>query len=219
MVMDIVRAIIQKVMRDKILLGLVIIGVLAVFMTGANGGREKPQAPDEEPISQEAMAAHKQAQGQEGQNGAGLEQQNEAQGQQPDPTLATEFVKWWIGGAMDYGATTARENHEAAFKWMDPEAQAAFQAAFWTPEIASGVESGTLVAGFQPVSVQPEAINPDGSIVVGVTGSLVMQANGQTSTRGVDTHFLVKREERGMRIAGLYNSTVSQVAAQQGSYY
>src|SRR5277367_3678291 len=38
------------------------------------------------------------------------------------PSLAAEFVKWWINWAMDYSAASAGKSHEAAFQWMTPEA-------------------------------------------------------------------------------------------------
>jgi hypothetical protein len=120
--------------------------------------------------------------------------------------LAEEFVKFWMGGAMDYNTASAAHSHKEAAKWMTPEAQQAFDSNFWSPEIANGIASGQLQGAFQPISVQPQALNPDGSIVVAMTGTLVLQ---QSTVRPV-THqivmdLLVRKETDSLRIAGLYN--------------
>jgi hypothetical protein len=92
---------------------------------------------------------------------------------------------------------------------MTSEAKQTFQANYWTPEIAQGVMSGQVVAAFQPVSVQAEAINPDGSVVVGASGTLVIQAAGTPMTQQVVADFLVRKDQGGLRIAGLYNRQVA----------
>lgn len=53
--------------------------------------------------------------------------------------LAENFVKWWLGGAMDYSAATAEMHHREAAKWMTPEAAAKFDEEFWKPVKASKV--------------------------------------------------------------------------------
>lgn len=123
------------------------------------------------------------------------------------PALATEFVTWWIARAMDYSAATAGRSHSEAFGWMTPQASSIFQQVFWTPQIAQGITQGRMTAAFQPVAVQAEAINPDGSIVVGVTGSLVVQDAANPVTQQIVTDFLVKKEKEGLRICGMYNRT------------
>ncbi len=213
-------------MRDKILMGLLIIGVVAIFMTGASeDGKSKNT---EESLPPGAQMPH---QGQQEPQQQAKEQHNQPQQpQQPppvaakpqfalEPTLASDFVKWWMGGAMDYQATTSQKNHQEAFKWMSPEAQDTFKEAFWNDTMAQGITSGMLVAAFQPVSVQAQAVNPDGSVVVSMKGSLVLQMNGQPAdTRQVVTDFLIKKEDSGLRIAAICNRSYTQ-AQSATAYY
>jgi hypothetical protein len=81
------------------------------------------------------------------------------------------------------------------------------------------VVTGQVVAAFQPVSVQAEAINPDGSIVVGANGTLVVQANGNPMTQQLSTDFLVRRDKDGLRIIGLYNKQLATASATTSSSY
>ncbi len=126
------------------------------------------------------------------------------------PTLAAEFVKWWINWAMDYSAATAGRSHESAFQWMTPEAAQQFKSTFWTPQISQSIANQQMSAAFQPASVQAEAINPDGSVVVGVTGSLVVQASSTPITQQIVIDFLVRKIGQDCRIAGMYNRTTKQ---------
>ncbi len=227
MIHEVIRAIIQRVMRDKILMGLIVIGVLAIFMTGASEDGSKSKNTEESL----PPGAQMPQQGQPPPQQAKEEGHDEAQAQQPppaqakpqfaiEPTLASDFVKWWMGGAMDYQASTSQKNHQEAFKWMSPEAQQTFQEAFWNDTMAQGITSGMLVAAFQPVSVQAQAVNPDGSVVVSMKGSLVLQMNGQPAdTRQVVTDFLVKKEDSGLRIAAICNRSYAQAQSPTAYYY
>lgn len=220
MIQEIVRALITRIMQDKILMGLVILGILAVFVVPNVGNDEKP--PGHGSNAANAPPELAQAVGQEqGQLTQGVATNPEgatpggaaAPGvqaaptpNQVDPKLADQFVKFWMGGAMDYNTATAAQSHKEAAKWMTPEAQQAFESNFWSPDIAQAIASGQLRGAFQPISVQPKALNPDGSIVVEMTGTLVLQ---QSTVRPV-THqivmdLLVRKETEGLRIAGLYN--------------
>ncbi|MCC7529689.1 MAG: hypothetical protein IT342_14290 [Candidatus Melainabacteria bacterium] len=220
MIQEIVRALITRIMQDKILMGLVILGILAVFVVPNVGNDEKP--PGHGSNAANAPPELAQAVGQEqGQLTQGVATNPEgatpggaaAPGvqaaptpNQVDPKLADQFVKFWMGGAMDYNTATAAQSHKEAAKWMTPEAQQAFESNFWSPDIAQAIASGQLRGAFQPISVQPKALNPDGSIVVEMTGTLVLQ---QSTVRPV-THqivmdLLVRKETEGLRVAGLYN--------------
>lgn len=225
MIQEIVRALITRIMQDKILMGLVILGVLAVFVVPNVGNSEKPQGHDPNAPPQlgesggwgggghgppggaqapEAAHGAPGAQAQQGAHGAAAPVDPNAL----TPTLATDFVKFWMGGAMDYNTASAAQSHKEAAKWMTQETQQAFETNFWSPDIANGIASGQLQGAFQPISVQAQAINPDGSIVVRMTGTLVLQ---QSSVRPV-THqivmdLLVRKEGDNCRIAGLYNQS------------
>lgn len=202
MVQDLVRLTVQRVMRDKILLGLVIIGLFGIFVGGFSGGKE--DRPVRAVESQPANAPAEKA--------AANPQISYAAGAPLESALATDFVKWWITGAMDYSSQTSGKSHESAFHWMTPEAQAIFQATFWPADLAAGIAQGQIVGAFQPIAVQAEAINPDGSVVVGFSGTLVLQATGRPTTQQIFADILVRKEQSGLRVAGLYNRSSPPVS-------
>lgn len=203
-------------------MGLVIVGFLGIFLAGTNDESAHSKNTEEKLPEGAMMPAH-QANLAQAQNATQAGQH--AQAQQPvqppqqdelvlEPTKASDFVKWWLGGAMDFHAATATKNHEQAFLWMLPEAKDSFKQAFWNDAMAEGISTGRLVAAFQPVSIDPQAINPDGTVVVSMKGSLVLQMNGQPAdTRQVVTDFLVKKEEQGLRIAAICNRSYVQAQA------
>lgn len=223
MIQEIIRALITRIMQDKILMGLVILGVLAVFVVPNVGNNEPPpghgsNAADAPPQLGESGGWGGGGHGQPAAPPAGAQSAPGAQGAQGaaapvdpnalNPTLATDFVKFWMGGAMDYNAASAAQSHKEAAKWMTPETQQAFETNFWSPDIANGIASGQLRGAFQPIKVEAQAVNPDGSIVVRMTGTLLLQ---QSTVRPV-THqivmdLLVRKEGENCRIAGLYNQS------------
>lgn len=229
MIQEIVRALITRIMQDKILMGLVILGVLAVFVVPNVGNDEKapghnssdPNAPPQlgesggwgggghgQPGAQTATQ-----EGTPGAQGAPTAQGTPAAAAPVDPnaltpTLATDFVKYWMGGAMDYNTASAAQSHKEAAKWMTQESAQAFETNFWSPEIANGIASGQLRGAFQPISVQAQAVNPDGSIVVKMTGTLVLQqASVRPITHQIVMDLLVRKEGENCRISGLYNQS------------
>jgi len=191
MLYEIAQALVHRIMRDKILLALVVIGILAIFVGGMNSHDEPPVASKAPAPPEDSPAAP-----------------SAPQPQALDPNLATDFTKWWLSLAMDYSAKTAQQSHQQASGWITADALSAFQTAFWSPETANGILSGRMVAGFQPTSVQAKAINPDGSVVVGVIGTLVSQSNGQPVTHQIMSDFLIRKEKAGLRLAGVYNEVV-----------
>jgi|AGTN01.3.fsa_nt_gi hypothetical protein len=213
MLQDIVRGTLQTIFRDKILLGLLIIGVISMVSFGATKDDKKPH--DEQPMNGQQAQAQAQAQGQGQPAQQQSQQQSAAQAQAAqieEAKLASEFVHWWITGAMDYSQATCQKNHVDAFKWMNPEAIEVFRANFWTPEMEQAFATGTLVASFQPSAIEAKAINPDGSVVVRVDGTLVMQMGGQPTTQRVQTDYLVKKDKGSLRIAALHARTIAPFA-------
>jgi hypothetical protein len=195
MLQDLVRMTVQRVMHDKILLGLLIVGILSIFVGGFNS--------KDEPDASKRVQAQK---GEEPSMASSKAATQSSQAPQPlEPGLASDFVKWWMTGAMDYAGNSALQNHTAAFRWMTPQAAEAFQSSLWTPEVADGVTHGRIVAAFQPVSVQAAAVNPDGTVVVVMNGTLVTQGNGRPFTQQIQMDLLVKKESDGLRISGIYN--------------
>jgi len=192
MLYEIAQALVRRILRDKILLGLVIIGILGIVMSGMN--KEEPSPNQGQPQQSESA-------------------QQAASSGAVDPKLATDFVKWWMGGAFDYSAATGAQSHEQAFGWMTNDAVAKFKAAYWTQDTAQSIASGQLVARFQPTSVEAEAVNPDGSVVVGVTGNLTVQVGNQPTSQQMVADFLVTRHRDGLRVADLNNRIAPALAA------
>lgn len=208
---EIIRALIQKIFQDKILFALVIIGLLAIFVGGFGGGAGDRVVPS----ARQQKEGMKESSGPQDQDPASQAdtrtKPNPSQPATPatpalTPVLAKDFISWWIGLAMDYNANTAASNHQAAFNWMTPEASQAFQSAFWTSEISNAIVAGSLHGTFTPTAITPVASNPDGSIVVQVQGHLVLHRSMQQ----VNADFLVRRESSGLRVAGMYNRSLSR---------
>ena len=190
---ELVRTIIQKILHDKILMGLVVVGVLAFFVGGFNTADDHVTGtPETKPADHNLQNAPKPA---------------VDPAQAVAPNLATDFVTWWISKSMDYNGATAAQSHQQAFGYMTPDAIQSFQATLWNPTVAESVATGRLVANFQPSAVQAQAVNPDGSVVVGVMGALVVHQNGQPMSQQFLADFLVKKDADGLRIAGLYNKS------------
>lgn len=211
MIQDFLRLVITRVLQDKILLGLLIVGVLGIVVSGMNSQEEPPlkqQAAGTAGIN-ETTAASRDGLTQNQDDQSTQEQNAQVDASKLKPELACEFVKWWAGSAMDYSAGSAARNHKEAFRWMTAEAAGTFQTYFWSPAISSGITSGRLIAAFQPIAVRAEAINPDGSIVVGLSGTLVLQSNGRPITEPILADFLVRQEQDGLRVIALYNKTTA----------
>lgn len=215
MFVEICRAIIQKVMQDKILLGLVALGIIAAFVAGTGHDvKEEPAVSAEQ-----AEVAVKNGDAQNA-NGEKLDE-TEENGEMLTPKLASEFVKWWMQGSMDFSPTTAHKSHIEAHKWMTSNAAGEFEKIFWSPDRSRDILNGNITMSFQPISVEPIAVNQDKSIVVAVKGILV--SNGlHPNTQGpvkeqIETDYLIRRAAGGLRIAGLYNRILAEPAV--ASYY
>ncbi|PWU03668.1 MAG: hypothetical protein C5B53_00195 [Candidatus Melainabacteria bacterium] len=205
MIKDLTRLTVERVMRDKILLGLVIVGLFGIFVGGFSGREERPAV--------KAVESHEAAQPTAAKTSVVAPTSSYAAGDPLDATLATDFVKWWVSGAMDYSANGSAKSHATAFHWMTPEAQSIFEANFWPNDLAAGIAQGQIVGAFQPVGVQAEAINPDGSVVVGLSGTLVLQSTGRPTTQQIFADILVRKEPSGLRVAGLYNRSGPPVSS------
>lgn len=242
MIQDIIRALIQKVMHDKILMALIAIGIAGIFFSGANHSEKKESvqskrlgrsSADQPAIPGEQGQADQGGQDGEGQGQpagqqAGQSQNNQAQtnqtqatgGQQAaqaglTPQLASDFVHFWITKSMDYRMDSAAASHKEAVAWMLPDAANAFEQLYWGDHIKQGIATGTIVGSFQPVSITPLATNPDGTVVVTVVGTLVMQQSGQQPAgQQLTMDFLVKKTADGYRIAAFFNRAVAPVATQ-----
>jgi len=196
MTQDLIRLTVERILKNKILLGLVIVGILGIFVGGFSPSHDERSAGQR--IESASVTSQKEKL-------SSASSSSYSMNEPLDAAFATDFVKWWIGQAMDYSTATAKASHATAFRWMTPEAQASFQAIFWPSDLANAIAQGQIVAAFQPVTVQPEAINPDGSIVVGVLGTLIMQTSTQPTTQQIIADLLVVKDQSGLRIAGLYN--------------
>lgn len=183
---DLIQPALKRILYDKLLLGLVIVGLLGIFV---GGFAVKDQSLSSvKPLDSKAESS--------------ASQTAQHHARPINQTLAVDFVKFWMGNAMNYAASTAVKSHVEAEQWMTPEALQAFQAFLWTPSIAQGIATGQIVGAFQPIAVQAEAINPDGSIVVGITGTLILQYQGRPSTKQLQTDVLVANDpdNSGLRV-------------------
>lgn len=225
MFQDIIRLTVQRILNDKILLGILIICLLGFFVGGFSHkdeppisvkGMERNQNQAGEAVLPHAHSVENNLSSHAGGFGKSASSEENRQSQEVksntyekaalEPALAVDFVKWWMKAAMDYGQQSAAQSHEAASNWMAPDAYKAFCASFWTPELAQQITSGSTTGAFQPIAVQAEAINPDQTVVVGLTGTLVLQeANKQPRTNQVKIDVLVKKGGTGLRISGINN--------------
>src|ERR1700739_3115082 len=135
MIYELIRAFVQRVLQDKILLGLVVLGVVAMVVSmfgwdgkeksaSKDGGDQKlagPPPSDEHPTDNAQNAV--------------------------DPKTAKDFIVFWLSKSMDYDAKTAQKSHLEAAHWMTPDAIHEFEQSIWRPEPAQGVMSGKGVAG------------------------------------------------------------------------
>lgn len=199
---ELARAFVQRIFQDKILMGLVIVGVLGIFV-GIGGGTEKKEHRS---IQQQEMQAAS---------------QNQEKPKEPrtnasktlEPAEAVKFLSWWLNGAMDYNPASAARSHGEAMAWMTPDAAASFQATFWPQHVAEGVVSGRVIAAFHPSQVVPVAINPDGSVVVKLVGTMVTQSGKVPAVQQIAASFLVRKENQGMRISGIHASAIVMSAS------
>ncbi len=202
-------------MQDKILLGLVALGIIAGFVAmSGHDVKEEPRTARGEQAAVEGGHAKG-----EGQKAEGDKEQGEEDGVFLTPVLANDFVKWWLGGAMDFNPATAHKNHIEANKWMTPKACARYEELFWNSDRARDILNGNLTMKFQPISVEPMAVNQDGSIVIAVKGIMVSSQPGNPNLvrEQIETDYLVMRAANGLRIGGLYNRILSEAPAP--SYY
>jgi len=130
------------------------------------------------------------------------------------PSLAVDFVRWWLTMALDYSVNTGAANHKKAMSYAKPQVARTFSDGFYTQDVIARVANGTLAGSFQPATVQAVAINPDGSVVVTVIGTLSMQSSGsQPVSQSLVLEFLVSKDNEGCRMTGFFNKTISQAPA------
>ncbi len=203
MFQEAIRLTIQKIFSDKLLFGLLIVCLLGAFVGGFNNKPESRSAPQTagEPSLSEASSPRQAA------PESKPSEYSADSGLQPD--LAVDFIKWWMKGAMDYTPQSAIQSHQAAANWMTPQAIKSFEEAYWPPQLAQMVSSGQATGAFQPISVQAEAINPDKSVVVGLTGTLVLETGNHPTSHQINMDILVRRGSTGLRITGMYNHLTS----------
>jgi hypothetical protein len=123
--------------------------------------------------------------------------------------LAVDFVRWWLTMALDYSISSPA-NHKKAMAYAKPSVAKTFNQSFYTPAVMQGVANGTLAGSFEPVTVQAIAINPDGSVVVTVIGTLSMQSSGsQPVSQSLVLEFLVEKDPEGVHMSGFFNKTIT----------
>lgn len=226
MLIEIIRAIVQKIFQDKLIMGLIIMCIVAVFFTGQHGdsgnkrlfskqnGNQDYAEGEENPDEQQP--AQQSAGGPQGHN-AQAQTPPQSQGQslltQPQATQPTQaaaaaeikiysdFVAWWLTKGMDYNPATADASHKEAAKWAQPAVTNAFSSVFWAEERMQAISAGSKSCSFQLIETKPLAINPDGTVVVKATGVLVNGDVGYPAqSEQLFLTFQVKKDNSGMRI-------------------
>lgn len=227
MLVEIIRVIIQKIFQDKLIMGLIIMCIVAVFVTGQHGDGNKrlyskqngnqeigegEENPDGQPQGQQANQNQQAPQGQsqqaqpQSQGQKMLTQPQAAQaGQAPiagqDVKIYSDFVAWWLNKAMDYNPATADASHKEVAKWAQPAVTNAYSSVFWAEDRMQAINSGSKSCSFQLIETKPLAINPDGTVVVKATGVLVIGDVGYPAqSEQLFLTFQVKKDESGMRI-------------------
>ena len=115
--------------------------------------------------------------------------------------------------ALDYSVNAAA-SHKKAMGYAKPQVVKTFSQSFYTQEVMQGIANSTLAGSFEPATVQAVAVNPDGSIVVTVIGTLSMQSSGsQPMSQSLVMDFSVAREAGGVRMIGFFNKTITQPPA------
>ena len=190
---------ILKIIQDKLFIGLLLVGLLTVFIGFGASNKSNDDDKDEKQKAKSAYRITKtQADG-------GAENGNEFC---VEPGLAVDFVKWWLTGAMDYNAVHALKDHEEAAKWMTNDAKSMFNANFWSPDLSNGILHGRYAGQFQTTNVKALAINPDGTVVVGFEGNMLFQTAKSPTVQQVIADVLVSKDKQGLRICGVYNRTM-----------
>ena len=190
---EIFKTTLTKIVQDKIFLGLLLIGLLTIFV-GFGNNSDVSQNNNNNNNSKSENTSNK--------------SENDAVQFEVEPKLAVDFVKWWLTGSMDYNASSALNNHQEAAKWMTSEANTMFNANFWSPDLANGILQGHYAGQFQTTDVKALAINPDGSVVVGFQGNMLFQTAKSPTVQQVLADVLVRKDKQGLRISGIYNRTM-----------
>jgi hypothetical protein len=179
-----ISALIRKILQDKLILALVVISIMAIFFSGVklqDGGSNSTTESTTTSSSTDVKPGALQ------------------------PSLAVDFVKWWLPKAFDCNPQTANQSHQEAGGWMTPAAINTYNTVFWSSPLAKGVVAGQIQAQFAPQTIIALASNPDGSVVVGVRADVQYANGGPPITEKLRTDFLVMHTADGLRIAGIYN--------------
>jgi hypothetical protein len=178
-----VSAILQKLFQNKLMLALVGLGVLIIFFSGIKLQDNSSTVTDTS-IGGDSTTVKPGA---------------------LQPSLAVDFVKWWLAKAFDCNPQTANQSHQEAGGWMTPSAVNTYNTVFWNSPLAKSVVTGAVQAKFVPQTIIALAANPDGSVVVGIRAYVQYSSNGAPVTEKLRTDFLVMHSTDGLRIAGIYN--------------
>lgn len=120
------------------------------------------------------------------------------------PAEAQSLIDSWLPYAWDLSAGTAKASQEKAMSYMTEQAKAAYKQNIWTDEIAKQIEEAGVQSTFKPHEIKVGSMQPDGSIVVFVTGEQVLSVPQKGSTsRMVSLEYLIRKVGGQLRIAGI----------------
>lgn len=120
------------------------------------------------------------------------------------PEEAQSLINSWLPYAWDLSAGTAKASQEKAMSYMTDQAKVAYKQNIWTDEIAKQIDEAGVQSTFKPHEIKVGSMQPDGSIVVFVTGEQVLSVPQKGSTsRVVSLEYLIRKVRGQLRIAGI----------------
>lgn len=131
-------------------------------------------------------------------------------GQQPanysftEPLAARSMIEAFLPYSWDLTAGSATQSQERAIECMTPECAQSYRASIWTKEMAAQIEQSGLKSSFTPTKIELAGNKPDGSVVIEVEGTQVLEMEGKgQKNRAVKMEYLVKSIGGSMKITGI----------------
>jgi hypothetical protein len=121
-----------------------------------------------------------------------------------DPLAALNLVQEWLPLAWDLSAGSAADSQEKAITYMTDECAQAYRQNVWTQSMSKQIDASGIKSSFSANRVAAGHMLPDGSVVITVEGSQVLNVPRKgPRTRKVKLEYLVKNTADGLRIAGI----------------
>ena len=161
MIQDIIRALIQKVMHDKILMALIAIGIAGIFFSGANHSEKKESVQSKRLGRSSADQPANLGQGQEGQgqDGEGQEQDAGQQSGQQAGQQAGQQTGQAPGGQAQNNQAQNAGGQQAAQAGLTPDLATQFVRWWLTQAMDYRMDTGAASHKVAAVWMLPDACN------------------------------------------------------------